>query len=227
MRCSGPETAKHRTSLGKSTDVLPQKYGCFASKVRMFSSKKSDVFVFRKGYSALTLHFILRFLAMAELEQAQFCSFGLTKTLDFILRFCRSAKSKQLTSSSSFATRHSPNKFGLCSRCSIGLPFALAQRNVGQTLDFGTFDADPCTFAHGYLISAIAKITKKLNTKQGIQPRFWVLNVYRTALYSEAQPIHATDSVVAVWHRAKPINSVVAMGGACPVKSKSPPVYEQ
>ena len=41
MRCSGPEDAKHRTSLGKSTDVLPQKYGCFASKVRMFSSKNS------------------------------------------------------------------------------------------------------------------------------------------------------------------------------------------
>ena len=31
------EDAKHRTSLR-------QKYGCFASKVRMFASKKSDVF---------------------------------------------------------------------------------------------------------------------------------------------------------------------------------------
>jgi hypothetical protein len=30
-----------------------------------------------------TLNFILRFLAMAELMQASLCSFGLTKTLDF------------------------------------------------------------------------------------------------------------------------------------------------
>ena len=122
----GRKNAMQRSGKCKTSDFFRQKYGCFASKVRMFSSKKSDVFVFPKGYSALTLHFIPRFLAMAELEQAQFCSLGLTKTLDFILRFCRSAKPKQLTSSSSFATRHSPNKFGLCSRCSIGFPFALA-----------------------------------------------------------------------------------------------------
>ena len=32
----------------------------------------------------------------------------------------------KLTSSSSVATRHSPNKFGLCARCSIGLASALA-----------------------------------------------------------------------------------------------------
>ena len=37
MRCSGPEDAKHRTSLGKSTDVLPQKYGCFHQRMPMFS----------------------------------------------------------------------------------------------------------------------------------------------------------------------------------------------
>ena len=36
MRCSGPESAKHRTSLGKSTDVLPQKYGCFHRRSPMF-----------------------------------------------------------------------------------------------------------------------------------------------------------------------------------------------
>ena len=36
MRCSGPEDAKHRTSLGKSTDVLPQKYGCFHQRSPMF-----------------------------------------------------------------------------------------------------------------------------------------------------------------------------------------------
>ena len=33
----------------KTSDFLGQKYGCFASKVRMFSSKKSDVFVFPTG----------------------------------------------------------------------------------------------------------------------------------------------------------------------------------
>ena len=32
----------------KTSDFFGQKYGCFASKVRMFASKKSDVFVFRK-----------------------------------------------------------------------------------------------------------------------------------------------------------------------------------
>ena len=32
----------------KTSDFFEQKYGCFASKVRMFASKKSDVFDFRK-----------------------------------------------------------------------------------------------------------------------------------------------------------------------------------
>ena len=44
-----------RSGKCKTSDFFGQKYGCFASKVRMFPSKKSDVFVFRKGYSALTL----------------------------------------------------------------------------------------------------------------------------------------------------------------------------
>ena len=35
----------------KTSDFFGQKYGCFASKVRMFPSKKSDVFDFRKGES--------------------------------------------------------------------------------------------------------------------------------------------------------------------------------
>ena len=35
----------------KTSDFFGQKYGCFASKVRMFASKKSDVFDFRKGES--------------------------------------------------------------------------------------------------------------------------------------------------------------------------------
>ena len=41
MRCSGPEGAKHRTSLVQSTDVLSQKYGCFhrRSPVFLFSGK--------------------------------------------------------------------------------------------------------------------------------------------------------------------------------------------
>ena len=44
MRCSGPEDAKHRTSLGKSTDVLPQKYGCFhqRSPMFLFSGKRAE-----------------------------------------------------------------------------------------------------------------------------------------------------------------------------------------
>ena len=37
----------------KTSDFFGTKYGCFAPKVRMFSSKKSDVFVFRKGHSTL------------------------------------------------------------------------------------------------------------------------------------------------------------------------------
>ena len=41
--CS-PESAKHRTSLGKSTDVLPQNYGCFHRKSPMFlfSGKRAE-----------------------------------------------------------------------------------------------------------------------------------------------------------------------------------------
>ena len=41
--CS-PESAKHRTSLGKSTDVLPQNYGCFDRKSPMFlfSGKRAE-----------------------------------------------------------------------------------------------------------------------------------------------------------------------------------------
>ena len=35
-----------------------------------------------------------RFLAMAELKRALFCSSGLTKTLDFILRFLAMAELK-------------------------------------------------------------------------------------------------------------------------------------
>ena len=43
MRCSGPETAKHRTSLGKSTDVLHQKYGCFHRRSPMFLFSGKDI----------------------------------------------------------------------------------------------------------------------------------------------------------------------------------------
>ena len=41
--CS-PESAKHRTSLGKSTDVLPQNYGCFhrRSPMILFSGKRAE-----------------------------------------------------------------------------------------------------------------------------------------------------------------------------------------
>ena len=35
-RCNGPETAKHRTSLSKSTDVLHRKYGCLSQRSPMF-----------------------------------------------------------------------------------------------------------------------------------------------------------------------------------------------
>ena len=45
-RCCGPEAAKHRTSLGKSTDVLLQKYGCFhrRSPMFLFSGKGTTLF---------------------------------------------------------------------------------------------------------------------------------------------------------------------------------------
>ena len=36
----------------KKSDFFGQKYGCFAPKLRMFSSKKSDDFVFRKESKA-------------------------------------------------------------------------------------------------------------------------------------------------------------------------------
>ena len=36
-----------RSGSCKTSDFFEQKYRCFASKVRMFASKKSDVFVFR------------------------------------------------------------------------------------------------------------------------------------------------------------------------------------
>ena len=39
----------------KTSDFFGQKYGCFAPKLRMFSSKKSDVFVFRKESRASLL----------------------------------------------------------------------------------------------------------------------------------------------------------------------------
>ena len=38
-----------RSGSCKTSDFFDRKYGCFASKVRMFASKKSDVFVFRQG----------------------------------------------------------------------------------------------------------------------------------------------------------------------------------
>ena len=39
-----PEKRKHRTSLGKSTDVCPQKYGCFALRSPMFLKPKRPDF---------------------------------------------------------------------------------------------------------------------------------------------------------------------------------------
>ena len=48
MRCSGPETVKHRTSLGKSTDVLPQKYGCFHRRSPMFLFSEKDMSQFER-----------------------------------------------------------------------------------------------------------------------------------------------------------------------------------
>ena len=35
-RYNGPGVAKHRTSVGKSTDVLHQKYGCLHQRSPMF-----------------------------------------------------------------------------------------------------------------------------------------------------------------------------------------------
>ena len=45
--------ARRPTGRCKTSDFFGQKYGCFAPKVRMFSSKKSDVFIFRKGNSII------------------------------------------------------------------------------------------------------------------------------------------------------------------------------
>ena len=45
--------ARRQSGRCKTSDFFGQKYGCFASKVRMFPSKKSDVFVFRKGYATI------------------------------------------------------------------------------------------------------------------------------------------------------------------------------
>ena len=39
----------HRPGSHKTSDFFGQKYGCFASKVPMFASKKSDVSEFRRG----------------------------------------------------------------------------------------------------------------------------------------------------------------------------------
>ena len=51
------------------------------------------------------LDFILRFLAMAMIEQAHHCSSGLTKTLDFILRFLAMAMTEQAHHCSSGLTK--------------------------------------------------------------------------------------------------------------------------
>ena len=37
-----PEVTKHRTSLGKSTDVLHRKYGCLPQRSPMFSFSETD-----------------------------------------------------------------------------------------------------------------------------------------------------------------------------------------
>ena len=43
-RGNGPEVAKHRTSLGKSPEVLHRKYGCLPQRSPMFSiSEKGKV----------------------------------------------------------------------------------------------------------------------------------------------------------------------------------------
>ena len=42
---------RQRSGSDKTLEFFGQKYGCFTSKVRMFSSQKSDVSVFRKVFS--------------------------------------------------------------------------------------------------------------------------------------------------------------------------------
>ena len=42
-----------RSGSCKTSDFFDRKYGCFAWKVRRFASKKSDVFIFRKGASRI------------------------------------------------------------------------------------------------------------------------------------------------------------------------------
>ena len=66
-RCNVLEVAKHRTSLGKSTDVLHRKYGCLPQRSPMFLiSEKGKVlntdlsdftdFTLRATYAPLDMH---------------------------------------------------------------------------------------------------------------------------------------------------------------------------
>ena len=66
-RYNGPEVTKHRTSLGKSTDVLHRKYGCLPQRSPMFLiSEKGKVlntdlsdsadFTMRTKYTPLDTH---------------------------------------------------------------------------------------------------------------------------------------------------------------------------
>ena len=47
--------ARLQSGKCKTSDFFGQKYGCFAPKLRMFSSKKSDDFIFRKESRASLL----------------------------------------------------------------------------------------------------------------------------------------------------------------------------
>ena len=51
----GRKNAMQRSGKCKTSDFFGQKYGCFAPKLQMFSSKKSDDFVFRKESRASLL----------------------------------------------------------------------------------------------------------------------------------------------------------------------------
>ena len=67
------------TSVSKIMEIF------HASKTFAIYLTDSYQFLMFKG-----LDFILRFLAMAESEQAPFCSFGLTKTFNFMLFYANS-----------------------------------------------------------------------------------------------------------------------------------------
>ena len=75
-RGNGPEVAKHRTSLGKSPEVLHRKYGCLPQRSPMFLiSEKGKVlntdlsdFTMRTTYTPLDMHYPIALSSLSLLS---------------------------------------------------------------------------------------------------------------------------------------------------------------